>query len=916
MAHERNGYPQVPYRETYGPTGWPAWGPERGAYDSSRNRTWGDGQEHSSSKMGWLDPSSRNSPRDAYATTSNRTQGDDRGYGYPKFGSMDYTPRKDPKDAHDTTNNRTWGDDLGYGFSNLGSMVYNPGNDPRDARVGLRDEERSPHQPVGLLSWFPNFVLNFVGLGGHSNTATRDSPSAGGTGPEFSRPSPHDKEPEFRHSTSHSSYAPSMDPQSRNTADGANGYHHGNVGSHVRKFGDDISYKPAVHEARVNETEVIRLRKEIEILKNRVKLRENDFSKVLKDREHFKLELEFQIIKMKKEAEDASQLRQNLLDNTVVLAKKDAALEMKDAECRKLKNDVEQLKRECLESKSLLVVFRRENQEFKSTSQKLIDENHVLKSSLQKLKDEYQELKSSLQKLKDENQELKSSLQERSGENRDLTSTLQELSRENQELKSNIAMQEETRAREADSGGQVDTKLSHVELRTTIDKLEANRKQLTNQVEASSKRIEELKHQMSTLQLKLRTNDMEMQNLRSRLRVELEHLEHRQLLIQKLEQDLKQRNAQFEILEQEAQDLRHINKSLTTAMAANATAISSYGDQEEREFEAEYFSLKAQVDSSESEAKDSTSELMREIDDLKNQIQLLKRDSGSVEFLPPPKEYHGGDSFLETQATPYLLDKAVQRVHDVAGNFARLLTKAMDQGKIDGMAVARNDFVRSQSIGKAAPLKYVLEAITCKLLFQGFENECFELQDSTPGFLDMEEQRMENFRQYKHLCSMDYAEKHVLMGDNLFTKFCRLKLANLSAAIPEVESMVNEIMFRAFEQSTSEDGSTSQVADTLGTTFVKLAMSVWKVHKLAFSFNPVVRIFRVPQSEQFVERFMESVIFQESESDDDGDQSSDYIASVDFMVVPGFLINKVIVRSRVFLVSMPVSNGLRFPSPS
>lgn len=48
-----------------------------------------------------------------------------------------------------------------------------------------------------------------------------------------------------------------------------------------------------MYEVRVNEMEVIRFRKEIEILKNWVKFWENDFFKVLKDCEYFKLEFEF-----------------------------------------------------------------------------------------------------------------------------------------------------------------------------------------------------------------------------------------------------------------------------------------------------------------------------------------------------------------------------------------------------------------------------------------------------------------------------------------------------------------------------------------------------------------------------------------------------------------------------------------------
>lgn len=244
--------------------------------------------------------------------------------------------------------------------------------------------------------------------------------------------------------------------------------------------------------------------------------------------------------------------------------------------------------------------------------------------------------------------------------------------------------------------------------------------------------------------------------------------------------------------------------------------------------------------------------------------------------------------------------------------------KAMEQGKIDGMAVARNNFVRSVSLGKAAPLKYVLEAITCKLLFQGFENECFYLEESSSAFMDLEKQRAENYRHYQQLSVMENTEQYVHSGDTLFTLFCRMKLEDLSDTIPEIASMVKEMVDHAFENSfSSEDTSTevtTYLAAKLGTTFVQLAVCVWQVHKLAFSFNPVARIFRVAQSEKFVEKYMESVIFQESESDDDEDMPSSDISRVDFMVVPGFLINQAVVRSRVFVVTKPLSTSVRLPS--
>jgi hypothetical protein len=537
---------------------------------------------------------------------------------------------------------------------------------------------------------------------------------------------------------------------------------------------------------------------------------------------------------------------------------------------------------------------------------------------------ELKKLQNSFQDVSRENLELKK-----------LQNSFQDVSRENQDLKSWRVEQEKKLENTMSSSGELNTKVS--QLTTSNVQLEKQKQQLTTQVQEQVKRIQELKQQASVLEVKMGAKDSEAQSLRERLREERDKSS-------KLSDALQQKNVQIEELRQAAQDLGQKNKDLT-AQAVTAENGAQGGDRElrERALKAQFSALQAQVGSKESETQNLKARLREElentarlserlqqcgleIDDLKHQIRDLARgDTDSIDFLvppppPPPRDYTGGESFPETEATPYLLDGAVQRVHEVAGIFARLLMKAMDQGKIDGMAVARNNFVRSISVGKAAPLKYVLEAITCKLLFQGFEHECFDLQDSTSGFLDMEQQRMDNFREYKYLGSIENPEQLVLTGDNLFTHFCRTKLENLSAAIPEIKGLVQEIIARTFEHSfSSSDGSNdvaSFFAAKLGVTFVKLAVCVWQVHKLVFSFNPVARIFRVSQSEKFVEKYMESVIFQESESDEDDDMVSVDISRVDFMVVPGFFINRIVIRSRVFVVTKPLSRAFWIPNGS
>lgn len=64
---------------------------------------------------------------------------------------------------------------------------------------------------MGFLSWFLNFVLNFVGFGGYLNIVIRDSFFVGGIGLEFFRFLLYDKEFEFRYFISYLFYVLFMD---------------------------------------------------------------------------------------------------------------------------------------------------------------------------------------------------------------------------------------------------------------------------------------------------------------------------------------------------------------------------------------------------------------------------------------------------------------------------------------------------------------------------------------------------------------------------------------------------------------------------------------------------------------------------------------------------------------------------------
>ncbi|XP_024376006.1 uncharacterized protein [Physcomitrium patens] len=531
------------------------------------------------------------------------------------------------------------------------------------------------------------------------------------------------------------------------------------------------------------------------------------------------------------------------------------------------------------------------------------------------MKDKEQELRGLFQRL----EKMQSDCAAKDGKIKELQSSLQDAKRENQQLKAWRVEHEQQREAQAVAMDQLNSKV--LELTTANGQLESKKQQMMKQVKEQTQRIQDLSQQASKQEQLVAAKELEAQGLQNQLRGEQEKTLK---LSEEVEEKISQMDELIVYVEQLEQELAALQERVRSTESDEHEQLKLHCSTLEEKIEShevEMQNLRARL-REEWETKSKLNDRLRQADiqleELKQHIGDPKsRDSGmSVRSLPT--EHFGRDSSLGTQATPHLLEKTLQRVHEIAGIFSRLLMKAMEQGKIDGMAVARNNFVRSVSLGKAAPLKYVLEAITCKLLFQGFENECFYLEESSSAFMDLEKQRAENYRHYQQLSVMENTEQYVHSGDTLFTLFCRMKLEDLSDTIPEIASMVKEMVDHAFENSfSSEDTSTevtTYLAAKLGTTFVQLAVCVWQVHKLAFSFNPVARIFRVAQSEKFVEKYMESVIFQESESDDDEDMPSSDISRVDFMVVPGFLINQAVVRSRVFVVTKPLSTSVRLPS--
>ncbi|KAI5077187.1 hypothetical protein GOP47_0007011 [Adiantum capillus-veneris] len=87
-------------------------------------------------------------------------------------------------------------------------------------------------------------------------------------------------------------------------------------------------------------------------------------------------------------------------------------------------------------------------------------------------------------------------------------------------------------------------------------------------------------------------------------------------------------------------------------------------------------------------------------------------------------------------------------------------------------------------------------------------------------------------------------------------------------------------------------------------SFLRLAKTVWLVHRLAFAFSPTASIFQVRRGTRFSSACMESVVLG-MELDE-----NHLPAKVGFSVMPGFRVNAVVIKSQVYLEASEASMDL------
>ncbi|KAI4356742.1 hypothetical protein L6164_000736 [Bauhinia variegata] len=278
---------------------------------------------------------------------------------------------------------------------------------------------------------------------------------------------------------------------------------------------------------------------------------------------------------------------------------------------------------------------------------------------------------------------------------------------------------------------------------------------------------------------------------------------------------------------------------------------------------------------------DEVSALRNKLEEIhKCNIKLSKKLCGNLNS--------SSDVLLTVRVFDSVLHDASRATH----KFTKILISLMRKAGWDLDLVANTVHPNIQ-YAKKGHNQYALLSYVCLEMFQGFDSEDFGMSDSeimSDGHALNPEKKDSSLKQLLEHVSSNPMELLSINPSCDFSKFCEHKYQRLIH--PTMESSIfvnldqNEIVLKSWR-------SLSMFYEA----FVRMASSIWTLHKLSNAFDPAVEIFQVERGVDFSMVYMEDVTRKFT-------LPSKSRAKVGFTVVPGFKIGRIVVQSQVYL-----SNG-------
>ncbi|CAI0383265.1 unnamed protein product [Linum tenue] len=293
--------------------------------------------------------------------------------------------------------------------------------------------------------------------------------------------------------------------------------------------------------------------------------------------------------------------------------------------------------------------------------------------------------------------------------------------------------------------------------------------------------------------------------------------------------------------------------------------------------------LQAEIDRKDSEVSSTREKL----GSLHNCNALLSRRLAGYLSL----NSSSADVLMSVRVFESLLNDARRATHQ----FTKILIVLMRKAEWD-LDLAANSLHSCIDYAKSGHNRFAFLSYVCLGMFRGFDLKSFGLgqneAESMSNGQGSNSQRVNaSLKQLLQHVSSNAMELLRSNPTSEFSRFCEKKYQELIH--PAMESS----LFCNLDQNEAVLSSWRSLS-IFYESFVNMASSVWTLHKLAFSFDPIVEIFQVERGVDFSMVFMEDVTRKFT-------LPAKARAKVGFTVFPGFKVGRTVIQSQVYL------NGLK-----
>lgn len=287
--------------------------------------------------------------------------------------------------------------------------------------------------------------------------------------------------------------------------------------------------------------------------------------------------------------------------------------------------------------------------------------------------------------------------------------------------------------------------------------------------------------------------------------------------------------------------------------------------------------------------------LQEEIDLKDNQVAALRKQLGEIRNSNAKiskKLSNNLNSSFDVLLTVRVFDSVLHDACRTTHNFTKILIDLMRKAGWD-LDLAANYVYYDIDYVKKGHNRYAFLSYICLGMFRGFDSEGFGFSENEimcNGHKSESGKSTTSMKQLLEHVSCNPLEMISRDHKCEFSKFCERKYQELIH--PTMESSIfsnldqNEVVLSSWR-------SLSEFYES----FVSMASSIWMLHKLAFSFDPVVEIFQVERGVDFSMVYMEDITKRSS-------LTGKARAKVGFTVVPGFKVGRTVIQSQVYLCGL------------